>query len=336
VGAKQTATSERAGVARLSESTICNRDFRSIVMALLPEEELPPLAEALEAMTDLTLRQRRMLRLAAPALKEAVADIGPPADTPLLLAFPEALPGRPAPAGGKFLEHLAKQSGVTFRIAGSCVFPNGRAAGFLALAQALALLDTGKESRVIVGGVDSHLDLHLIGTLDAESRLLADGVMDGFIPGEGASFLLLGAAAGERGGPPRSRILAVATGTERGHRYSEEPYLGEGLAATFQELFSTAGVKEPVQTVLAGLNGEHFGAKEWGTALMRSKKAFADAMRLEHPVDCFGDPGAALGPLLLGIAAIGVREGHLGEPCLVWSSSDRGERGAALLQRAAS
>jgi 3-oxoacyl-[acyl-carrier-protein] synthase-1 len=336
VGAAQTAASVRAGIARLTESAIYNRRFNPIVMSTLPDEELPQLEESLEKLPGLTSRQMRMLRLAGPALAEAVADVGAVADVPLLLAVPEALPGRADPAGPRFLEHLAKQSGVAFRIAASRMFPNGRAAGFLALAEALALIEGGTAPRVLVGGVDSYLDLYLLATLDAEDRVLADGVMDGFAPGEGAAFLLLGPRGGA-GGRAIARVVAAASGVETGHRYSKEPYRGDGLAAAFQSVFATRGAaEEPVTSVLAGLNGEHFGAKEWGTAYLRSKEHFVDDIALAHPVDCFGDAGAALGPLLVGLSAIGIQKGYLREPCLAWCSSDRETRGAALLRSVSS
>jgi 3-oxoacyl-[acyl-carrier-protein] synthase-1 len=185
-----------------------------------------------------------------------------------------------------------------------------------------------------VGGVDTYLDLFLLGALDAESRVLGEGVMDGFIPGEGAAFLLLGTpGAGRAAGNAAVRVVSVGTGKETGHRYSEEPYRGEGLAETLQAVFTNGGSEEPVKTVLAGFNGEHMGSKEWGTAFLRSRANFTDDMRMEHPIDCFGDPGAALGPLLVALGAIAIREGHLEAPCLAWASSDREERGAALLQR---
>jgi len=333
VGAAETAASVHAGIARLTESSVHNRRFNPIVMSAVPEAELPPLEKSLDQIPGLTSRQTRMLRLAGPALREAVADVGGVADVPLLLAVPEALPDRADPAGPKFLEHLAKQSGVAFEIAASRAFANGRAGGFLALKEALALLAGGTVSRVLVGGVDTYLDLHLLGTLDAEDRALADGVMDGFPPGEGAAFLLLG----PRAPGAFARVVAAATGAESGHRYSEEPYRGDGLAATFQSVFAAKGAAdEPVTTVLAGLNGESFGAKEWGVAYVRSREHFVDDFALTHPVDCFGDAGAALGPLLMGLAAIGIRKGYLREPCLAWCSSDREERGAALLRGASS
>ena len=59
-----------------------------------------------------------------------------------------------------------------------------------------------------------------------------------------------------------------------------------------------------------------------------------DDIALAHPVDCFGDAGAALGPLLVSLGAIGIQKGYVREPCLAWCSSDRETRGAALLRGA--
>ena len=327
VGAAQTAASVRAGVARLSESpSFVNEQLAPFVLSFVPEESLPPIDEQLGALTDLPARDARMLRLAGAALREAVAGADGLEDVPLLLALPEAVAGGLAPGAETFLDHLSQQAGVAFARTGSKTFPNGRAAGFLALAEALRLLERRAASRVIVGGVDTYLDDDVLAELEMADRILGDDVADGFIPGEGAGFLLLGEGEGVD-------VVAAAVGTEAGHRGSAEPYRGDGLAQTFQRLFAAGGGEAPVQCVLAGLNGEFFGAKEWGVAHARCSGRFVDDIQLEHPIECFGDPGAALGPLLLGLGAIGVQKGYLRAPCLAWASSDGAERGAALLRR---
>ncbi len=340
IGARQTAASVRAGIARQRQSSIHNRRFHPMVLATVPEDQLDPLEESLLTTRGLTSRQSRMLKLAGSALREAVRGTNSHSDTPVFLGVPESIPGRPDPVGSSFLDQLAKQSGVTFHQDASHMIANGRAAGILALAEAIKLLEGGAAREVLVGGVDSYLDLYLLDVLDRESRVLADGVMDGFAPGEGAAFLWLrsanaGAAPNGERNAPLAHIAAVATGVETGHRYSTEAYRGDGLAKTFQSLFAVPGAADaPVETVFASLNGENFGAKEWGTAYLRSRSRFAESMHVEHPIDCFGDVGAALGPVMLGLGALGVQQGYVAEPCLVYCSSDREERGAALVRRA--
>ncbi|WP_437972933.1 beta-ketoacyl synthase N-terminal-like domain-containing protein [Sorangium sp. So ce295] len=332
--APTTAAAVRAGVSLSRETSVLDRRFKPIVMTTVPEADLPGLSPALHATLGLTARQMRMLRLGGPALRESVAGVDRVDRIPVLLAVPEPYPGRPAVVGPGFLQQLAVQAEVPFHLERSRIFPQGRAAGFAALHEAIERLASGSDVYVIVGGIDSHLDLHLLAALDLEGRLRAERVFDGFIPGEGAAFLLLSSAgkAEHLGRSPSARIDGAASAEEPGHRYSEEFYRGDGLDLAFRRLFaSTAGA---VQTVYAGLNGESFNAKEWGVAYIRHRERFAEGATIEHPVDCLGDTGAALGPMLVGLAAVGINRGYRRAPCLVWCSSDCGGRGAAMVSGA--
>ena len=181
MGARQTAASVRAGISRFAETSIYDKRFQPFKMALLPDDALPPLEPSLEEVIGLTARQIRMLRLAAPALREVLMEAPNPDQIPIFIGTPKAFPGRHDPAGEKFLSHLATQSGLKFNVVQSKTFPNGRAAGLLALKHGLDWIVSGKTKFVVVGGVDTYLDLYLLGTLDMEGRILAEGVMDGFV-----------------------------------------------------------------------------------------------------------------------------------------------------------
>jgi 3-oxoacyl-[acyl-carrier-protein] synthase-1 len=334
IGAKQTAASIRAGISRFSETSIYDKWFEPLVMSVLPDDVLPPQAEELRKIPSLTTRQTRMLKLATPAIQEALENVPNTEEIPLYLGVPESLPQRPEALDDIFIEHLVTQAGVGLNIATSKICPQGRAAGLVALKEAIDSLASGKVQFAVVGGVDTYLDLYLLGTLDMEGRILGPNTMDGFVPGEGAGFLLLGSPdkSSDLGIEPIAKIQAVDIGHEGGHYYSEEVYRGDGLAEAFQATFSYYdGSTGKIRTVYAGLNGENFGAKEWGVAYMRSKTHFEDDFRLEHPADCFGDPGAALGPLMAGLAAIGLANKTIAGPCLVWCSSDFGTRAALIL-----
>lgn len=334
--AAQTATSVRAGISRYRESPIYNRSFNPMTLALLPEKALPPLDDILARMPGVTSRQARMLRLAAPALRETLQLLGDGEGLPLFLAGPEPLPDRPPPVSEAFLDQLIAQSGVLFDRQASRIFPTGRAGGLQALEAAVDALDQGRRECVLVGGVDSYLDLYLLGTLDMEGRVLAEGVMDGFCPGEGAGFLLLATPEGlaAHGLEPLAFVSPPGLAAEPGHRYSEEPYRGDGLGQAVALAFER-GSGEPVRTVFGSLNGENFGAKEWGVAQLRNSAAFAEGFRFEHPADCFGDLGAAFAPVLTGLAALGMKRSYLPAPALVWCSSERELRGAACIRPAA-
>jgi len=331
IGAKQTAASVRAGITRFSETTIHDRRFEPFVMSILPDEVLPPLEPEVDKIVGITARQSRMLRLAAPAIQEALDDVPDIENIPLYLGVPEPLPGRPKPVDDLFLEHLSAQSGVHFNVAESKLFPKGRTAGLFAIENAMQSFTSGTNQFIVVGGVDTYLDLYLLGSLDMENRILGTNTMDGFIPGEGAGFLLLGSLdkIGILGKEPIAQIQAIDTGYEKGHRYSEEVYRGNGLTEAFQAMFSSNdSYVGKIRTVYAGLNGENLGAKEWGVAYMRNRDHFDENFRFEHPVDCFGDPGAALGTLMTGLSAIGIAKKVIDTPCLVWCSSDYGARAA--------
>ena len=83
--AQQTAASVRAGVCRFSETSIYDKRFEPFKMALLPEDVFPPLSREIQEITGLTSRQRRMIQLATPALRETVREFPDVKAMPLFL-----------------------------------------------------------------------------------------------------------------------------------------------------------------------------------------------------------------------------------------------------------
>ncbi len=332
--AAQTASSVQAGISRYQDSPVINRRFEPMVLALIPDDVLPPLHDDL-IDEPFTSRQARLLRIGGLALAEVTPSLGDPANTPVLIAAPEPIDDRPPPVTDATLGQLRIQSDVAFDLARSAVFPGGRASGMEALDAALKLLDQGAADSVLVGGIDTYLDLMLLATLDAEGRVLADGVMDGFAPGEGAGFLLIARPGSQLAGqlPTIAEICPPALAQEPGHRYSDEVYRGEGLAEAATAALETLD-GDQVRTVISGMNGENLGAKEWGVTSMRNAAAFAENHLFEHPADCFGDTGAAAAPLLIALASMGMAEGYLPSPSLILCSSDGPLRGAVTLAAA--
>ncbi|WNG49770.1 hypothetical protein F0U60_40885 [Archangium minus] len=335
--APASAAAIRAGIARLGESQMYGKKGEPLVMGLVRDDYLPPLTGSIRNQVGFLSRQGRLLRLAAPALLEVCRGLELRQIPPLLLALPESWPAGAQSVGPALLGQLAAQSGLQLDLRRSRTVQQGRAGGLVALRRALDLLTIQREPYVLVGGVDTYMDRSLLKALDKEERLAERGVSDGFIPGEAAAFLLLRLASQGRVSPiaPIARISSLGLGVEPGHLYSEQPYLGDGLADAFREVFNSLPPDAPrVRSVYAGLNGERFWAKEWGVAYLRNRARFEEQLDLEHPVDCIGDAGAAQGPLMLGLAAIGVQRGYRSSPCLVWCSSDKEERAAALVQQA--
>lgn len=333
---RETAASARARVARLREIDWRDRRFEPFIVGTVPDDGLPDLAAPLAALPVPT-REARMLRLAHAALEEALAPIADAVATrkqrlPLLLGLPEHHTTQPLDPK-RFLARLNQQVPDVLDLAASVAAPRGRAAGLMALRQAQRWLTEGTHRRVLVGGVDSLVDLYVLGTLDMEQRVRGETVSDGFTPSEGAAFLLLTTSEEARAErlPTLAQVLGTATGQEMGHLYAEEPYRGEGLAGAFAQLFEQAPPPRPVATVYSSFNGERYWAREFGVARIRQSAAFEPEAVMEHPAEVFGDLGAAHGPTLLALAAHAVREGYRRAPCLVYASSDHADRAATLL-----
>jgi 3-oxoacyl-[acyl-carrier-protein] synthase-1 len=330
IGTEQTWASIRAGIARFSDSSVHDRWFEPVRMALLPEDALEPLLPPVDKIP-FTSRRRRMLRLAAPALRQALKGLqGPP--PPLFIGLPQTAPEPSGLPDTAFVDALAVQCAVPFDKGTTQLFPRGRAAALLALEAAMKTLDERRLETVVVGGVDTYLDLALLGELGAEGRILGPRVMDGFIPGEGAAFVVLARPGGRSQPHPGIAVVSAGTAQDPGHRYSAQPAKGEGLSFAIERMLSALGQSPiPLQTTFAGFNGENFGAKEWGVARIRHADLFAPTMKLEHPADCFGDTGAALGALLLAVANASLVTKQRPTPALIWASSDREDRACAWL-----
>jgi 3-oxoacyl-[acyl-carrier-protein] synthase-1 len=329
-GTEQVWASARAGIARIGSSHVMDRHFEPISMGLVPEDALGELVPEIEALP-LPARGRRILRLAAPSLQSVAKDLGDA--VPVFIGLP-ALTHEEAPWLRHVPTYLKQMTGVAVDRTRSVVVPSGRASALMALEQALTLLKSDPAATVVVGGVDSYLDLRLLATLDSEQRILGRRVMDGFIPGEGAAFFVLSgpdAPSVQRAGG-RVVVNGAASTMDPGHRYGTEPAKGEGLAAAIEQL--RPRLDPPVakiSTTFAGFNGENFDAKLWGVARLRHNDFFMPDMVIEHPADKFGDAGAGTGALLLAMAAQSLSSGTRPGPALVWAASDREPRACAVV-----
>ena len=327
-GTEQAWATTRAGVSRIGNSYVMDKHFDAIQMGLVPEDALPPLPPEIEGL-GLPARARRILRLAAPVLQAVAAEAGEGPCT-VITGLPQL---NPAEASWLAIFHklLGQFSGVAINLATSSVVPTGRAAGLMAIEAGIRALEEGRAESVIVGGVDTFFDLKLLAELDAEGRILGPQVMDGFIPGEGAAYLVLKplAAAGE--GRP---ILALGATSmpDPGHRYGTEPAKGEGLSKTLELLRAhLSPPPPPVNTTFAGFNGENFDAKLGGVARLRHTDFFTPNMSMQHPASSIGDTGAACGAIMSSLAATALARGDRTGPALVWAASDRESRACALI-----
>jgi 3-oxoacyl-[acyl-carrier-protein] synthase I len=291
--AAQTAASVRAGICRIGAYRFKARSCRGLFAAAVPDGCLP------SPVAHLPLIETRLLQLAG-----ATADQLAPyrlAGIPLVVGLaPGAFSGYSDP---DTLHMIAEQIGATIALDGSCVIKQGRAAGLIAIEYACRLINDNKADMVLAGGCDTFHDPDLLGRLNITDRVKSRTAMDFFVPGEGAGFVLL-----QRAGA-RSDV------------HIEAPAIG----AVCQP------IKEKIATVYAGMNGESHWAKEWSHTLLRCSEHFDPAMALHHPAEYYGDAGAAAGPVMTAMAAIGLRRAYLSGPVLIYASSDRGQRCALVI-----
>jgi len=210
----------------------------------------------------------------------------------------------------------------------------GRAAGIQGLELVMHYLYQQGASHVLLGGSDSYWSASRIYELDKFERLLAPNRMDGFVPGEGAGFLLFSRDPKDAMSHDNYIIEITRQGAsqESGHYYSDKPYKGDGLDKAFKQALS--GYKgDGINMIYASMNGESHWAKEFGVATIRNKSYFKDTMRIEHPIDCLGDLGVATGSVLLGLAAKNLLQESGQNSHLVYSSSDGAWRAAVRIEK---
>lgn len=332
VGLPASAAAVRAGINQYQDSAIERTSGDPYKMAIIPDKCLPTLSsddsDSQSSMMNKTL-YRRMVQMGTVALNQACEDAGIDQMTPLFLATPEQRSGRPFPALEPILKDLASEADFPLDLLTSRVFPLGRSAGTNALAEAIEMLQTTSMESAIVGGIDCSMDVMLLSALDKEQRLLGLNTARGFVPGEGAAFVVL--SKDKDAGLTVSRPVCAE---EPGHIYSDDICLGDGLSSAISSAIDNAGEKIQnvgIQTILCSMNGEAEIGKEWGTSMVRNSDAFDEAFELEHPAECYGDLGAATVPTLLGLAVAGLGKGYYKGPLLVWSASDREQRGAVIL-----
>jgi 3-oxoacyl-[acyl-carrier-protein] synthase I len=185
----------------------------------------------------------------------------------------------------------------------------------------------------LVGGVDSWLAPETIEWLESDERLHNAANPWGLVPGEGAAFCVISDSMQQTKAQRALEIIGFGASKEPIPRRGDAPCLGKGLTEAIQKtlLFLTEG--QLVDEVICDLNGEMDRADEYGFAVVRTSDRFVDASAARAPADCWGDVGAATGPLLLSLAREAVNKQWFGgSNILLWSSSDGADRAATLLR----
>lgn len=282
----------------------------------------------------------RMLVLAAAAADEALEALGPVASVPVdvIVGLPGGRPALPDDWAHTFVGRLRRHLAVRGHRGPVGAVACGHAAGLIALGEAWQRIRTGAASLCLVGGADSYLDADTLEWLESCDQVHGAGSRNnawGFVPGEGAGFTLLASeeAVHAHGLPRWGELLAVAVTHEPNRIKTETVCLGHGLTAAFEQVFAITGASSRrIDETFCDMNGEPYRADEFGFATVRTAECFVDASCFDAPADCWGDVGAASGPLLVNLAGRANACGHRrSRRTLVWASSESGERAAAVI-----
>lgn len=320
--APASAAAQRAGVPGFAEHPfMISREGEPMVVARVPGlDDAPGVIGRMERMATMALRETlEPLRRAAAGLREP----------PLFVGLPPERPGTSGEA-----RNLPARLAAPLALGARTAIATGHAAGLMALQSASEAI-LGGASFAVAGGVDSYMEPETLEWVEAGGQLHGGSNAWGFIPGEGAGFVLLASedAARSSGLPVLARVWSAAVAHEPNRIKTETVCLGKGLTEAFRGVLGTlASDDEKIDEVICDMNGEPYRADEYGFTLARTSTRFRDASDFVAPADTWGDIGAASGPLFVGMVAAAHRRGYAtARTSLLWASSESGERAAVIL-----
>lgn len=274
--------------------------------------------------------------LATQAVREALAPVEAQrrelGSVSLFLGLPPQRPGRPVELERQLIDTLGRAAGIS---SVECI-ATGHSAGLMALEAASRRVIANPSGFYLAGGVDSYLEPETLEWLEGNDQLHNGRNAYGFLPGEAAGFCLLcSQEAAERF---RLLILArvwtAATTRETKLIKTDTVCLGKGLTEVFQKVCAELpSAADQIDHSICDMNGEPYRADEYGFAVSRVGKRFVNASDFVAPADCWGDVGAASGPLFVNLVAAAGQRGYASARYnLLWTSSESGERSAVIVQ----
>jgi 3-oxoacyl-[acyl-carrier-protein] synthase I len=327
--ADATGAATRAGIAGFTDHPFM-RDARGDPFVVAMADWIAPGMQA-------TARMRELVRQAAREAAEHVpaARGAPRARLAAFVGLPESRPGLDGSLADAITATLGDTLGPHLAAADVHLLPAGHASGLLAMAAAARLLHQGGVEFALAGGVDSQIDADTLEWLDRCNRLHVPTNGWGYIPGEAAALCLLCTArtAERHGLEPLGRMGAFGAAQEPNRIYTETICLGRGLTQAVRQTLDAMPAGVTVDATICDQNGEAYRADECGFMLARTSERFVAPTEFVAPADCWGDVGAASGPLFVLLAARAANMGYAtGCRTLLWASSEGGARGAALFE----
>lgn len=289
----------------------------------------------------------RFVALGASALRQAVfpwiemfaARRQPAPALPVIVSLPdESRPGLDPRLRVELLAGLAARARAPIDHARSSLVFGCRGGGVLAFEEAIKRLKGGEADAIAVGGVDSYFDPDTLEHLDEEMRLHSLEAENGFIPGEGAAFVLLTTSRFAGSLAPFATIKGIGAALEPRPFGSSEPNLGLGItSAVKRALTSASAADRSIDWVLTDVANERHRVEEWAFAEARHHAAFAPSLARDQPLLVTGEVGSASAAMLVVIASTRWQTRCSGgDRALIAVHSDGPERGAMIIDQEAS
>jgi 3-oxoacyl-[acyl-carrier-protein] synthase I len=186
----------------------------------------------------------------------------------------------------------------------------------------------------LVGGIDSYFDPDVLEWLDAELRLHALEAENGFIPGEGAAFLLLSRRARTHGMRKLGAIHSAVIEDEPRAFGSEEPCHALALSWAIKRASGALENARRIGWALTDVANERHRVDEWQLAIGRCFRTFTADVVHDQPLLKTGDLGAASAATLATMACVHWEIGSaVSDLALIATHSDGPERGVMLFGR---
>lgn len=328
LNAQQVTLATRAGKMRPRESHLVDRHGEPVSTCRMP------------SIADDVMGLQRFVALGAPALMQAswpwrenhvrFGRSVPP--LPIVVALPSTYrPGFDRRLERELFPWLQEKVGFALDAQRAALCTKDRGGGVQAFQWAMALLDQGADA-VAVGGIDSYFDPDCLEWLDAEYRLHALETENGFIPGEGAAFVLLTRRSRTSGLRKLASIVGCGLVDEPRPYGSDEPTHGLGMTMAIREAAGSLAKARRIPWQLTDVANERHRVDEWQLASARSFRCFTEDVKHDQPLLKTGDVGAASAAMLAVMACTHWELGSApGDVALIATHSDRAERGAMIV-----
>jgi 3-oxoacyl-[acyl-carrier-protein] synthase-1 len=253
--------------------------------------------------------------------------------TAIVALPPASRPGFDPKLADRFLPALAAETQIPLNLQRSSLVLRCRAGGVEAFELAIDRLRSGTEPAVLVGGVDSWFDPDVLEHLERERRLHGPDCENGFLPGEGAAFVLLTTRSRSSSMHRWANIISAAVEREPRPYGSEEPCHALGMTMALRRATAPAGTKRRrIPWQLSDVHNERHRVDEWEMARARMFEAFTRDVVHDQPLLRTGDLGAASAALLAVHACVSwYADCAPGDCAIVATHSDGAERGAMLV-----